>query len=259
MDASQLYKSGKLAEAIDAQLAIVKAKPMDHGQRLFLFELLAFSGDIDRAQKQIDAINHEEIEVNAAVAEYRKMLDSERARRKVFAGTGQPEFLSAPSESLKQRLLGVSKLAAGDEDAAAAAFEQANADFPSLKGSLNGTAFDGLRDGDDRLAGILEVCVRGQYFWVPLEGIQSITMSAPKAPRHLLWIPAELEMKQGDAGSVFLPALYPGSEKETDPQIKLGRMTDWRGEKVVCGVGLKTFFVGADESGILDWRKVTFA
>lgn len=259
MDATQLFKSGKLAEAIDAQLALVKAKPMDHGQRLFLFELLTFSGDLDRAQKQIDAVNHGEIEIDAAVSEYRKLLDAERSRRKVFAGTGQPEFLSPPSESIRLRLLGLLKLATGAPDGIAEMFQQANAELPPLKGSLNGTPFDSLRDGDDCLAPILEVYTRGQYFWVALEQIGSLTISAPRFPRDLLWIPAHLEMRQGDAGSVFLPALYPGTDQESDPQLKLGRLTDWRGENLVRGVGLKTFVVGAGESGILDWRKLVLS
>src|ERR1051326_7979461 len=84
MDASQLFKAGKLAEAIDAQIAVVKSKPTDHGARMFLFEMLAFSGDLDRAQKQIDAINYGEMELDAAVQEYRKLLDGERSRKQVF-------------------------------------------------------------------------------------------------------------------------------------------------------------------------------
>jgi type VI secretion system protein ImpE len=259
MDPSQLYKSGNLAEAIDAQIAVVKAKPTDQGARLFLFELLAFSGDLDRAQKQIDAISHDEVEITAAVAEYRRLLDAERTRHKVFAGTAQPEFLSPPSEAVKQRLFGLLKQSTGDQDAATAAFQEANAGISEIKGTLDGKAFDSMRDGDDRLGNVLEACAKGQYFWIPLENIKTITMTQPRFPRDLIWIPADLEMKHGDAGPVFLPAIYPGTEAETDPQLKLGRLTDWRGDQLVRGVGLKSFFVGADESSILDWRKVVFA
>ena len=85
MNVGDLFKAGKLSEAVDAQLKEVKAKPADHGQRLFLFELLAFAGDLDRAQRQIEAINYNDMELDAAVLAYRRLLDSERARRRLFS------------------------------------------------------------------------------------------------------------------------------------------------------------------------------
>jgi type VI secretion system protein ImpE len=256
MDAGQLFKSGQLAEAINAQLAIVKAKPLEHGQRMFLFELLVFAGELDRAQRQIEAINYGQPELDAAVLDYRKNLASERARRLVFAGKGQPEFLRDPGEPVRQRLLGLLKLADNALPEATTAFQQANEQIVPLKGTLNGKPFDGLRDGDDCLGNVLEVYARGQYFWVPLAQISALTMNAPRSPRDLLWIPAHLEMQEGDAGSVFLPALYPGTDQEADPQLKLGRLTDWRGADLVRGTGVKEFFVGSEQTSILDWRNL---
>jgi len=256
MDANQLFKAGKLTEAIDAQIALVKAKPIDQGARLFLFELIVFSGDLDRAQKQIDAIQPDQPEILVVLTDYRKLLDAERARRQVFSSKVQPSFFGDVPEHVRQRLLGLVNLADGKTSEAADAFQQANAQIPDLIGKLNDKPFDGLRDGDDCLGSVLEVFNHGRYYWVPLEQVQTLTMNAPRFPRDLLWIPAHLEMKAGDEGSVFLPALYPGTEKETDVQLKLGRMTDWRGEAPVRGVGAKSFFVGPDEMGLLDWRKL---
>jgi type VI secretion system protein ImpE len=258
MDAHELFKSGKLAEAIDAQLAVVKAKPMDQGQRLFLFEMLVFAGDLDRAQRQIDAIQADQPEIVTALMVYRKLVDAERARRQVFSNKVQPGFLGPIPEHVRLRLLGLVKMADKALAEAATLFQEANSQIVPLQGSLNGQAFSGLRDGDDCLGSVLEVHAQGRYFWVPLEQVLAITMNAPRFPRDLLWIPAHLEMKEGEAGSVFLPALYPGTELESDPQLKLGRLTDWRGEDPVRGVGVKIFFVGADESSILDWRKLEF-
>ena len=39
MNASELYREGKLQQAIEAQIAEVKSNPLDHSRRLFLFEL----------------------------------------------------------------------------------------------------------------------------------------------------------------------------------------------------------------------------
>jgi type VI secretion system protein ImpE len=256
MDATQLYKSGQLTEAIDAQLAVVKAKPMDQGQRLFLFELLVFAGDLDRAQRQIDAIQSDQPEIVTALMDYRKLLEAERTRRQVFSNKVQPGFLGPVPEHVRVRLLGLVKLADKASAEAATLFQEANGQIAPLQGTLNGKAFSGLRDGDDCLGSVLEVYAKGKYYWVPLEQIDALTMVAPRFPRDLLWIPAHLETKEGDAGSVFLPALYPGTDQESDPQLKLGRLTDWRGEDPVRGVGVKIFFVGDDESSILDWRNL---
>ena len=174
----------------------------------------------------------------------------------MFGEKAQPEFLAAPPEHIRLRLLGMTQLADGASAEAAESFQQANDQAPALKGTLNDKPFEGLRDGDDCLGPVLEVLSKGRYFWVPFEQIESVTMSAPRFPRDLLWIRADLETKEGDAGPVFLPSLYPGTSQETDAQLKLGRLTDWRGEAIVRGVGLKTFFVGDQESGILDWRSL---
>ncbi len=178
------------------------------------------------------------------------------ARRQVFAGKAQPEFFGAAGEPVRLRLLGLVKLAGGAATEAAEAFQQANEQIPPIHGTLNDKPFDGLRDGDDCLGSVLEVFARGQYFWVPLDEVATLTMNAPRFPRDLLWIPAHLELKAGDAGSVFLPALYPGTDQEPDVQLKLGRMTEWRGDALVRGVGAKEFYVGSEPISLLDWRNL---
>src|SRR5258708_39599252 len=92
MDANELFQDGKLNEAIDTQIAQVKANPADQGKRLFLFELLAFAGELDRARRQIDALQYDESERQAASSGYRHLPRSEEARRKVFHEGTQPKF-----------------------------------------------------------------------------------------------------------------------------------------------------------------------
>jgi protein involved in temperature-dependent protein secretion len=60
MSASELFKQGRLKEALDTQLQEVKAQPGNHGKRLFLFELASFAGDLERARRQIDAVEYPE-------------------------------------------------------------------------------------------------------------------------------------------------------------------------------------------------------
>jgi type VI secretion system protein ImpE len=257
MTASEHYRAGRLQEAIDAQIQEVKAHPGDPGKRLFLFELLAFAGELDRASRQIEAVQYHDVGLDAATAAYRKVLDAEKARRGVFRGEAQPKFLAEPPAHARQRLEALGHLRGQRPAEAAAVLARANEATPALRGRLNDKPFDVLRDCDDLLAGVLEVMAHGDYYWVPLEQIESLTAEAPRSPRDLLWVPAALAMP-GAAGNVFLPALYPGSAEHADPPVKLGRITDWHSpaEGLVLGVGARQLLAGDDAVGLLDVRRL---
>jgi len=257
MTANELFKAGKLTDAIDAQLKEVKARPADHGQRLFLFELLSFSGDLDRAQRQIEAVNYNEMELDAAVLSYRRLLDSERARRRLFSESLVPRFFGSQPEHVHLRLEAVNRIRENRVTEAAELLAKAASLMPELKGELNGKPFSGIRDCDDLLGGVLEVMAQGEYFWVPLEQIDTISITPPKTPRDLLWLSARLEMTDS-AGNVHLPTLYAGSHEHPDDQVKLGRMTDWKSSEggPVSGVGARTFLIGEDAISLLDWRQL---
>jgi type VI secretion system protein ImpE len=260
MNAGELFKAGQLPEAVDAQLKEVKAKPADHGQRLFLFELLAFAGDLDRAQRQIETINYNDMELDAAVLAYRRLLDSERARRRLFSESLVPRFFGDQPEHVKLRLEAVNRLRENRPAEAAELLTKAAALMPELKGELNGKPFSSLRDCDDLFSGVLEVMAQGGYYWVPLEQIDAMSISAPKTPRDLLWLPARLEMTES-AGNIHLPVLYSGSHEHADNQVKLGRMTDWKSPEggPTLGIGAKTFLADEDVVTLLDWRQLEIA
>jgi type VI secretion system protein ImpE len=258
MTATELYKAGKLQEAISAQVQEVKSHPADHAKRLFLFELLAFAGDLERARKHIDVVNYGDLGLDAAVVSYRKLLDAEQARRRFFHEGVRPEFLAEPPEHVSLRLEAVDRLREGRPADAAALLARADAGAPGhLRGQLNGKPFDALRDADDLFGTVLEVMAHGSYYWVPLEQVVTLAMNPPRFPRDLLWVPARLEL-QGAAGDVFLPALYPGSHEHPDDQLKLARGTDWKSAEggPVQGVGLHTFLVGEDPVSLLEWRQL---
>ncbi len=260
MSASELFKAGKLADAIDAQIQQVKANPADHAKRLFLFELLAFSGDLDRARRQIDALKFDQVELEAAVATYRGLLDSETARRKFFADGVEPKFLSPAGEHTTLRLKAVQELRNHQPAAAMALLAKAEEARPRLKGQLNGKPFAELRDCDDLFGDVLEVMAKGEYYWLPLEQVESITLNPPKFPRDVLWRPARLETRES-SGEIFLPLLYPGTHASGEDDIKLGRATDWTGGDPgpTRGAGAHMYLVDEDGSSLLDWRELQIA
>src|SRR5258708_38216983 len=98
MNARDHFAAGRLAAAIDAQLQEVKAAPLESGRRTFLFELLAFAGEWERAGQQLAVLAQETAEKGWGATVYQNLLVAEQTRRKVFAGQARPEvFLDPPS------------------------------------------------------------------------------------------------------------------------------------------------------------------
>lgn len=261
MSASELFKAGKLKEAIEVQTQEVRANPTDAGRRLFLFELFAFAGDLDRARRQIDAVRYDEVDRDATVQRYGKLLLSEAARRATFEQSQPPSFLTEIPYHVRMRLDAVRNfLPFHRVSEAGGLLEAAKKVTPALKVVLNGAPHDGLVDADDVFGSILEVMTNGLYYWVPLEHVATLAMNEPRAPRDLLWIPARIELTDGQTGEVFLPALYPGSHLHPDDLVKLGRSTDWKtleGEGgPTLGIGQKTYVAGEEPVGILEWREL---
>ena len=102
--ASSLYRECKLTEAIEAQMEWLRSNPSDMGARLFLFELLAFDGQWERAQRQALALQTNDAESDAAVGLYQKCLLSEGKRDLAYQGLAQPRVLGPLTDSLKIRL-----------------------------------------------------------------------------------------------------------------------------------------------------------
>jgi len=190
-------------------------------------------------------VNYNEMELDAAVLTYRRLLDSERARRRLFSESLIPRFFGPQPEHVHLRLEAVNRIRENRPAEAADLLTKSAALVPEIKGELNGKPFAALRDCDDLFSGVLEVMAQGGYYWVPLEQIDTISISPPKTPRDLLWLSARLEMTDS-AGNVHLPVLYSGSHEHPDDQVKLGRM----------GIGARTFLMDDDAIGLLDWRQL---
>lgn len=197
MDALSLYRAGQLKPAIDALGDELKKQPLDAKRRTFLFELLCFAGEYDRAAKQLDILSDASAEAAAGTMLYRSALHAERTRQEMFAENKLP--------------LGTA--------------------HPASPGQLNGADFTELSDADPRIGANLEVFIAGSYTWVPFAYIESIETEPPKRLRDLLWLPAVLrttaDFRLQDLGEVLLPVISPLSWKSGDDAVRLGRSTVW--------------------------------
>ena len=260
LTASALFRAGKLADAIAAAQAALRKAPTDLSARVLLAELLAFSGNLERADVILDAASTIDPSSALVVAEFRQLVRADMARRQLFRDGRVPEFLGEPTDVQRAQLAALVALRAGDAAEAARQSAEAEAVRPHTPGAHGGTPFDDLRDVDDLLAGSVEVLTTtGKYYWIPTERLISVTLHAPKRPRDLLWRRASMSVDQGPDGDVYIPVVYAGDDTMTEAQ-RLGRETDWHEIEggPVRGVGQRVFLLGEEDVAIMELGALTF-
>ncbi len=261
MTPSELYQAGQLAEAIAAATGDVKKHPADINRRGFLCELLCFGGQLERVDKQLETITQQDPQAAVGISLFRQLVRAEIARQQFFDEGRVPEVVDQPSPVIELHLQASIALREGDRAKAAELLDAAEEQRAAVIGTCDDAPFDDFRDLDDLCAPIFEVLTStGKYYWIPVEKVESIEFRQPKRPRDLLWRPAQMIVRGGPDGEVYLPTIYPGTSKTGDDALSLGRATDWReaeGEPV-RGVGLRTFLVGEEDKTILQIGKIDF-
>jgi type VI secretion system protein ImpE len=262
MTAHELFQAGKLTDAVKAGLDEVKNGPADRMKRYLLAELLAFSGDLDRADKHLDAIASPENADLLAVLQFRQLLRAEGIRQQVFAEGRVPGFLTAPGEQEKKRLEALLALRRGQPADAVAAIAAADDAREKVPGICDGVPFDDVRDLDDAVGPFLEVITaKGTYYWVPFAHLKLVEFHKPDRPRDVLWRKAKLVARDGLDGDVFVPTLYVNTAKEADDELRVGRATEWRGNdgEPTRGIGHRQLLVGEEAKPLLTISKLTFS
>jgi type VI secretion system protein ImpE len=256
----ELLDAGRLDAALEAQSQEVKANPADATRRIFLFELLCFAGQWDRAEKQIDVLGSESAQTALAVGVYKANVAAERQRAKLYREGAAPHFLNEPPAYVDSQVEAIRKLASGDAAGARTLLDRVEEERPACAGTWNEKPFSDFRDFDDAVGGVLELIVKDKYAWLPFEQIRSITMRPPTKLRDLLWIPTRVEAIDGTIGEVFVPALYAGSSEGEDDKVRLGRITDWKeiGDGLYSGVGQRLFLVDEADQPVLEARTIAF-
>jgi type VI secretion system protein ImpE len=262
MNAHDHFQAGSLPEAVAAGLEDVKMNPSDVGKRRFLCELLCFTGDLERADRQLDFLT-QQVSENAdelvSISLFRQLIRGEQARQQFYSAGRLPEFLNNEvAPHLRRRLEAAVLLREGNQAQAAALLTQAEEERPKVHGACNGQPFDDLRDLDDLTASFFEVLTStGKYYWIPIDSVESVAFLAPVRPRDLLWRRARMIVHMGPDGEVFLPALYAGAGADPDDRVRLGRTTEWRGEAPVRGFGQRMFLIGNDAQSILELQTLS--
>lgn len=234
MTPQQLLQAGKLDEAIQAISAEVRDNPQDTRRRTFLFELLCFAGDFDRAEKHLDlaAQGSQPAEMGALL--YHAALHAERTRHDLFSKKQYPMPKGGDGMS-------------------------------ELSITVNGKTYHSLTDADPRVGAHLEVFAAGNYLWIPFALLNLIEIAPPKRLRDLLWLPARVrtsdKYQERELGEVLLPVLTPFASRHADPNVRLGRATLWEenAEGETVPVGQKMLLADDEELPLLEIRSVQIA
>ena len=228
MNAELLFREGKLEEAIAALGDALRNDPASTRNRTFLFELLCFAGEYDRAEKHLRILGDADKEALAGGLVYMGAINAERIRQAMFA----EDRLPASPEPVP------------------------------VTGTINGKPFRTLTDGDGRIGPRLEVLAGGDYLWIGFEHIAEVSIEAPKRLRDLLWAPARLRtgpsFKGQDLGEVLIPAIAAGSMQHEDDAVRLGRVTEWYRDEQgrEFPLGSKVWLVDGEELPVLEIRRL---
>ena len=228
--AQDLYREGRLTEAIASLQAHLRDQPGDQRARSFLFELLCFAGEFDRARKQLMAFAQDSNDTRLGVTFYMAALTAEVERQAWY------------------------------EDGSA--FEPASG--ADVSGICNGRSFKGISDLDSRLGGSLEFLAAGKYHRIAFRNLKCIEMGPPTRVRDLYWRTASAETSEqlgsSEIDSMLVPVLYPHSWLFDDDLTRLGRTTDFAisstGTEIPCGQ--RILVVGGEQIPFLDIQSIEF-
>lgn len=258
--AEGLLKAGRLDEALEALTVQVRGSPADAAQRVLLFQLLAASGQWERADAQLEAAGKLDASNLVLVAGYQALLGMELERQEVFSGGPLPTAIGEPEPWLALLLQALRHTTAGEHAQASSLRGQAFEQAPAVGGSIDGERFAWLADADPRFGPCLEVVVNGGYGWAPFAMIRALRFDPPGALCDTLWAPVSITWSNGGEVPGFVPVRYPGSERSGNGALQLARATEWSqvdGETFL-GLGQRMFATDAGEHPLLETREIVF-
>jgi type VI secretion system protein ImpE len=226
MQALELYREGRLSEAIASLQECLRNEPADRAARAFLFELLCFAGEYDRARKHLAALAGDpQAATNTAL--YDSALGAEICRQDYYRETSVEPFAADSSPA----------------------------------GLCNGRPFAHIADADPRLGAGIEFIASGQFFRAPFEHVRSLEIRQPRYLCDLCWAPATLDLALGNGPQsgpqpVLIPVLYPGTADLEDDLARLGRTTEWvrTDSGAVIPLGQRLLVCDGEEIPLLEIR-----
>ncbi|EGI55447.1 impE family protein [Sphingomonas sp. S17] len=257
--ADDRLRAGDLDGARAALIEVVRREPGNVPNRMFLFQLLALTGEWDKAKAQLGSLAQMSPEAQMLSVVYGQAIDAERQREAVFAGTLRAEIHSTPAEGeaewatpLAEAIQAEAQGRAEDaERLRQGAFDAA----PDTPGHFDDAPFDWIADADPRFGPTLEAIIGGRYGLLPFDRVTEIVSEGPRDLRDIIWYPVEITLKSGPRIAALIPTRYPGAS--TDAAERLARATGWDAEG--RGSGQRVLVTSDDQDhGLLTLRSLRF-
>ena len=172
MKAGELYKAGRLHEAIEAQVQEVKAASHRPGEAAVPLRAAALRR---RARPRPAADRRDRVQRYRSRRRDGDLPQAAGLRagaaRRVRAGRGAGVLRRAVRSTCGCGWRRSTGCARGGPARPPRRSPGPTRPPRAFRGQLNGLAFESLRDADDLFAGVLEVMAQGRYFWVGLEQV----------------------------------------------------------------------------------------
>lgn len=258
--AEDSVKAGQLEEAKSALIGYVKANPANVDARIFLAQLFLLLGQWSRAAIQLKTLRSQssDTSVQLLAQSYSLLMKAEQVRLAVFAGHSTPMFLGEPAQWQAFFVEGLKGLGEGKASQADELFQQGANAAPAVSGQINGEPFKWLCDADPRIGPQMELFINGQYYWLPLDQVQTLAVEAPTDLRDLVWCPAALQLQNGGQLNAFLPVAYPADREKLEPQLQMARLTQWRplNDALSIGEGQRLLATDEQDYALLEVRHI---
>ena len=257
--AEQALKEGDTQRALKLLTEQVRAKPQDAKLRVFLFQLLCVLGQWERALNQLNVSLELDPATLPMVQTYREAIACEALRAQVFGGQKAPMLFGEPETWTALLIEALLREGRGEPDAAKTLREQALEEAPASAGNADGQAFAWIGDADTRIGPMIEAVINGRYYWVPIDRLALLTVTAPEDLRDAVWMPANFQFSNGGEVVGLIPTRYPGTDLAAGDALALARRTEWRESApgFFTGLGQRLFATDVGDIALMDLRILT--
>lgn len=248
----ELIQQGELTKACEILGQELKDDPLSTEKRALYVELLCVSGELEKADNQLDMMVRQNPDFLIGAVNLRQLIRAMQSRIDFYNGADTASiFFEADTElqTLLELRLALKEERFDDAQSIAHKLEHARKKTPV---QINDEQYADVRDLDDSLCGYIELFgTDGKYYVTNFSNIDYLEIKAPESLIETVLRRVEVSIKDGPSGEAFLPVIY--AESAT-PMELLGRETDWaeRSDQLFTGVGQKMWLVGEQALAITD-------
>lgn len=255
----ELIRQGELAAATQCAIALLRDDPANADVRASYIELLCLQGALEKADQQLDILVRQHPDFLVGAVNLRQLIRAAVARQD-FTDGGMTATLFNEPDAMFEALLAL-RLALKEQNTEQAAVAAAMLEQQRLRCQMtvNGVEVTELRDLDDSLSGYLELFgTDGKYYLAKFSEIDSLQLKQPQSLLDTVWRRAEIIIKDGPSGEVFVPMTYQGSVRMSE---RLGRDTQWQElhPQLVTGQGQKMLLCGDDALNFAQLQQLSAA